>query len=105
MHFTDEALQILARHPGEESMSSRKDLEAKVASLLFLVLRTGRGRPSLLQWVQRALRDVAPAWHPGRPLDPEWAAPRLARLLCAQLLQRIRARHDTVASRETVVAH
>ncbi|HTU22552.1 MAG TPA: hypothetical protein VMG10_31225 [Gemmataceae bacterium] len=105
MNFTDESLQILAQQLGENSVSSRAELEAKVAPLLCLVLRTGQGRPSLVQWVQRALPRVAPASRLGRPVDPEWAAPRLARLLCSQLLQRIRTRRNTVAKPETIVTH
>jgi hypothetical protein len=105
MNCTDESLQILARQLGEPSVSSRAELEAKVAPLLCLVLRTGQGRPSLVQWVQRALPRVAPASRLGCPLDPEWAAPRLARLLCSQLLQKIRARCDTVVNRESVTVH
>lgn len=104
MNFTDESLQILARQLGEESVSSRAELEAKVTPLLCLVLRTGQGRPSLVLWVQRALRRVAPASRLGRPIDPEWAAPRLARLLCSQLLEKIRRHHNTVARPETLVA-
>jgi hypothetical protein len=105
MDFTDESLQILARQLGEASVSSRAELEAKVAPLLCLVLRTGEGRPSLVQWVQRALRRVAPDSRLGRSVDPEWAAPRLARLLCSQLLQQIRVHRNTVAKPETLAAH
>jgi hypothetical protein len=105
MDFTDESLQILARQLGEESVASRAELEAKVAPLLGLILRTGQGRPSLVQWVQRALHFVAPASQPGRRVDPEWAAPRLAQLLCSQLLAKIRARRDTVANPKTIMAH
>ena len=105
MNFTEESLQILARQLGEESVSSRAELESKFAPLLCLILRTGQGRPSLVQWVQHALRRLAPASRLGSRVDPEWAAPRLARLLCTQLLQQIHAHRNTVANPETIVAH
>ncbi|SRR5579883_3232346 len=104
MNFTDEALQILARQMGEDSVSNRGELEQKLSQLLYLILRTGKGRPPLLQWVQRTLAVVAPASRIGRPVDPKWAAPRLARLLCLQLLQNVRAQRDTVVNRQTLVA-
>jgi hypothetical protein len=104
VNFTDEALQMLAQKLGEKSVSSREDLEAKVTSLLSLVLRTGQGRPSLVQWVQRSLQVVSPASRFGDDVDAEWAAPRLARLLCSQLLHQIRCRRATAVSRESVVA-
>jgi hypothetical protein len=104
MNFTDDALQILARQMGEDSVSNRGELEQKLSQLLYLVLRTGKGRPPLLQWVQRTLAVVAPTSRIGRPVDPKWAAPRLARLLCLQLLQNVRAQRDTVVNRQTLVA-
>jgi hypothetical protein len=105
MHSMNEALQILARQMGEDNVSSRAELEAKLAPLLRLVLRTGQGYPSLLQWVRLTLAVAAPASRFGGQVDPEWAAPYLARLLCLQLLQDVRAQRDTVVNRQTVVAH
>jgi hypothetical protein len=102
MKLTDESLQILARQLGQENVSSREELEARVAPLLRLVVRTGQGRPSLVKWVQRVLPQMAPAARMGRSVDPDWAAPRLARLLCSQLLQRIHVGRDTMASRDTI---
>lgn len=104
MNFTDESLQILARQLGEEHVSSRAELEARVAPLLSLVVRTGQGRPSLVQWVKRTLPLMVPASQRARCVDPEWAAPRLARLLCSQLLQSIHATRNTVISCDTLVA-
>ena len=104
MNFTDEALQIVARQLGEESVSNREELEAKLAPLLSLIIQTGLGRPSLVQWVQRHLRVVAPASRFGHAVDAEWAAPRMARLLCSQLLQTIRCQRATLAHRETAMA-
>jgi hypothetical protein len=102
MNFTDEALQILAQQLGDDALSSRGELESKLAKLLYLVLRTGRGRPPLVQWVQRTLAVVAPASRTGRAVDPKWAAPRLARLLCLQLLQNVRSKQGTMVNRQTV---
>jgi|SRR5262249_32806835 len=104
MNFTDEALQILTQQMGEDAVSSRGELEANLSQLLYLVLRTGQGRPPLVQWVQRTLAVVAPASRIGRPVDPKWAAPRLARLLCLQLLHNVRGQRDTMVGRQTVVA-
>ena len=102
MNFTDEELQILAQQMGEDALSSRSELEAKLAKLLYLVLRTGRGRPPLVQWVQRTLAVVAPTSRMGRAVDPKWAARRLARLLCLQLLQTVRSQQGTMVNRQTV---
>jgi hypothetical protein len=102
MDFTIEALQILARQMGEGNVSSRHELEAKLAPLLCLVLRTGKGRPPLLKWVRLALPVVAPAARFGDQVDPEWAARRLARLLCSQMLQDVRVKRDTLVKRQTV---
>lgn len=104
MHSMNEALQILARQMGEDTVSSRAELEARLTPLLRLVLRTGQGYPSLLQWVRLTLALAAPPLRFGGRVDPEWAAPYLARLLCLQLLQDARAQRDTVVNRQTVVA-
>jgi hypothetical protein len=100
----NKALQILARQMGEEDVSSCAELEAKLTPLLRLVLRTGQGYPSLLQWVQSALPAVVSASRLGGQVDPEWAAPYLARLLCSQLLRDFRAQRGTMVNRQTVVA-
>jgi hypothetical protein len=105
MDTSNEELQILARRLGEDHVSSRADLEAKLALLLSLVLRTGRASPSLLQWVRRALPAVSPASHFGDRVDPESAAPRLARLLCLQLIQGVRAQRDSLVKGQTVVGY
>ncbi len=105
MHSTTEALQILARQLGEESLSSRAELEAKMAPLLCLVLRTGQGHPSLLQWVRFALPAVALTLRIGGGVVPECPTLHLARLLCAQLLQDVRVHGDTIVNRQTVVAY
>lgn len=100
----NQALQILARQMSEGNVSTCAELEAKLTPLLSLVLRTGRGYPSLLQWVRLTLAVATPALPFGGRVDPEWAVPYLARLLSLQLLQDVRAQRDTVLNRRTVVA-
>jgi hypothetical protein len=105
MNFTDETLQILARQLGGDTAFSRVDLEASLARLLSLVLRTGRGHPVLVQWVQLNLPEVDPGARFGPTIDASRVAPPLARLLCSQLFRKVRARRDTVGERQTVLAH
>lgn len=102
MYSTSETLQILARQMGEGNVSSRAELEAKLAPLLCLILRTGRGHPTLLQWVQVTLPSVAPAVRWGGQVDPKETAQHLARLLCLQLLRGVRAQRDTHIKRHTL---
>jgi hypothetical protein len=104
MNSTSKTLQILAQQLGEDNVSSRAELEAKLAPLLRLVLRTGQGHPSLLQCVRSALPVVAPAMPLGGQVDLEWAALKLARLLCSQLLRDVRAQQDTMVNRQTLAA-
>ena len=56
------------------------------------VLRTGAGLPHLVQWVHTTLPQVEAAGDRGRPVDPDRAHRRVARLLCATLLRRSPAR-------------
>jgi hypothetical protein len=104
MSFRSEALQILARQMGQDNVFSRAELETKLASLLRLVLRTGQGHPSLLQWVRLMLPEVAPAWPFGGQINLEGTAQHLARLLCGQLLWNVRAQRGTLAACHTVLA-
>lgn len=104
MNFTDEALRILARQMGEDTVPSRAELEAKLTRLLSLILRTEHGHPSLVRWVRHHLAEVAPTARFGCPFAAKSAAPRLARLLCLQMLRSTRSHRDTVVSRRTVVA-
>lgn len=97
-----EVLHIPNRPMGEDNASRRAELEAKLTPLLYLVLRTGQGAPSLVQWVRLALPVVAPARGFGGSVDPEWAATRLARLLCLQMLQDVRGGRGTTVNRQTV---
>lgn len=104
MNFTDEALRILARQMGADGACSREELEAKVTPLLRVVVQTGVGRPSLVQWVRDHLDLVAPVDRAGRHIDARWAAPRLARLLCSQLLEKVRVEGAMTGACETLVA-
>lgn len=103
MHSTSEELQMLARRMGQDKVSCRAELEAKLTPLLSLVLQTGRASPSLLQWVRQALPIVAPRMAFGGQADPEWESRHLARMLCSQLLRDIRAQRDSVVNRQTIV--
>ena len=102
MHSTGETLQILARQMGEVNVSNRAELEAKLAPLLGLILRTGRGHPTLLEWVRLTLPLVAPAVRSDGEVDPKETAEHLARLLCLQLLRGVRAQRDTHVKRHTL---
>jgi hypothetical protein len=102
MNFTEEALRILARQLGADEGASREELEERVTPLLCGVLRTGAGRPSLVRFVRRHVRLVTP--HLDDKVDPQWAAPQLARLLIAHLLRQIRAEGVPGGARDTVMA-
>ncbi len=105
MDFTDEAVQTLARRMyGSDggSVSSREEMEELLVPMIRCVLRTGRGQPLLRHWVERNLPAVALASPPGQVVKPEWAAPRMARLLCSQMLQ-VQADQGRAATHETVV--
>jgi hypothetical protein len=103
MHSTNEELQILAQRMGEDNVSSRAELEARLAPLLSLVLQTGLASPSLLQWVRFTLPAVAPSLNLRRRVDLEWAAVHLARRLCWQLHQDICGQRKSTANRQTFV--
>ncbi|HEY2148336.1 MAG TPA: hypothetical protein VGH32_10390 [Pirellulales bacterium] len=87
----DSALQRLADRIDISGASPNRVREALEASLIPLVrraLRHGAGFPQLVQWVQRTLPQVQAGQDRTRPVDPEIAAPPLARLLCATLLRK-----------------
>lgn len=104
MNFTDEAMQILARQLGASFVASRAELEEIVAPLVRVVLRTGRGRPSIVRFVRQHLRIVAPMSRDEESVDAEWATPRLARLLIAHRLRHLHRERSRASVRETVVA-
>ena len=100
----DNALQTLAERmgcAGAPPHHVREKLEANLVPLVRRVLRSGAGRPELVQWVRTTLPQITAGRDRTRPVDPDQAAPPLARLLCATLL---RPRSDRPAfAAETVV--
>jgi hypothetical protein len=74
--------------------SVRASLEASLTPLVRRALRHGAGLPQLVQWVQRTLPQVQAGRDRSRPMDPDSAAPPLARLLCATLLSKRTGRPD-----------
>lgn len=103
MDFTDEALRYLARRMGRSERVSREAMEALFVPMIRVALRTGRGQPRLLDWVARHLPAVADSPDRTEPIDPEWAAPRMARMLCSQMLQHVQVEPAWRGSGETVV--
>lgn len=95
MSFPHDALQAFAdrmRCGDAPPHRVREKLEASLVPIVRRVLRTGAGQPQLVQWVRKTLPQVEAGQDHTRPLDPEQAAPPLARLLCATLLRRPPAR-------------
>jgi len=105
MNFTDEALRILSSklYRQGSAITSRGEMEAMLLMMIRVALRTGLGRPEIVRWVKKTLPAMAPAARPGDQTDPEWAAPCMARLLCAQLLRHVRAEPTRREACETVV--
>jgi hypothetical protein len=90
MSFPDNALQKFADRLGcgdAPRERVRETLEASLIPLVRRVLRSGAGIPQLVGWVQATLPQVEADQDRTRPLDPDLAAPHLARLLCATLLR------------------
>jgi hypothetical protein len=110
MNTSDDALYKLAAQMrcGSAPYPDRETLEASLVPLIRRVIRSGRGLPPLVQWVQRHL--PGPGVEPGREdhADPAWAAPSMARLLCDKLLEQFRspsARSGRHAGAAGVAAH
>ena len=115
MNTPDDAFYKLAAQMrcGSAPYPDRETLEASLVPLIRRAIRSGRGLPTLVQWVQRHLPGPAGDGHdPGGHSDPAWAAPSMARLLCDKLLEQFRSqparggRHTGAAgtpARETVV--
>ena len=106
MNHTDDALQLLARRiygAYGEDVRDRATLEADLVPMIRCAMRTGRGQPAIVDWVKRNLPTFVASGASGQPVDPEWAAPRMARLMCAQMLRNVRAEQDRTATRETIV--
>ncbi len=86
------------------AMQRRAEMEATLLPMVRCVLRTGRGHPRLVRWVQRALPAVAGPQRPGQPVDLDRTAGPVARLVCTAMVEQERFRPDgDVASRETIV--
>lgn len=103
MNFGDEALRFLAQRMWGEKQASREEIEAVFAPMIRVAMRTGRGQPVLVDWVARNLPALTPTIRPGDPVDVDWAAPRMARLLCSQMLHNIQVERAWVGPRETIV--
>jgi hypothetical protein len=93
MNFTDEALRSLSwKLCGEDTViQSRAQMEGMLLTMIRVAMRTGLGRPQIVQWVKDTLPAMTPVARDGEKTDLEWAAPRLARLLCSEMLQQVRA--------------
>jgi hypothetical protein len=104
MNFPHDSLQSLADRMGcgREPHRVRETLEASLIPMVRRALRSGAGLPQLVQWVQTTLPQLQVGQDRTRPVDPERAAPPLARLLCAKLLDRRAARTPVLAT-DTVV--
>jgi hypothetical protein len=103
MNFSDEALQFLARRMCGDKLASREEMEAVFVPMIRVAMRTGRGQWVLVEWVARNLPALSSSFSSVDKIDPEWAAPRMARLLCSQMLQKVQAERAWVGPRETVV--
>ena len=89
MTHGNESLQALADRMGcgAAPQQLRDTLEASLTPLVHRALRSGTGMPQLVEWVQSNLPRVDAGRDRTRPVDPDRAAPPLARLLCATLLR------------------
>ncbi len=84
-------------------VSNREEMEATLVPIIRVALRSGRGQPVVVEWVERNLPVVVPAPQRGRGMDLDWAAPRMARLLCSQMLQKVQSELVAAGPRKTVV--
>ena len=103
MHYSDEAVRLVARQMGAEAVANREDLEARFTPLIRTVLRTGYGRPGLVNWLRKHLPYTAPPAGFHNSVEAERFAPRMARLLCAQLLKNVQNKMTCASTRDTVV--
>ena len=104
--MANNALQTFADRMGcstKPQQQVRAELEASLIPLVRRVLRSGAGMPELVQWVQATLPQVRTGQDRTRPVDPDRAAPPLARLLCATLLRQTPTR-PSAGTAETVLA-
>src|SRR5438045_4092375 len=83
MNNWDHSLQALSaemRRGPAARPAARAEMEERLTPLIRCVLRTGAGVPALVRWVRRTLPHLPSA-------GPEQTAPRMARLLCAELFR------------------
>ena len=95
---------LLPTSRGEQLPRRLGTFEVSLATIIRRVLRGGRGRPRLVQWVQQLVSEQAEQRDRGHRKGLEWMAAVLARQLCAELLQQRGAGlrtgpdiHDTLA--------
>lgn len=69
------------REPDVQQPNTRAEWVEMLTPLICCALRTGAGRPALVQWVQRALPYFPAA-------DAEELAPRMARVLSVEMMRR-----------------
>jgi hypothetical protein len=94
MKYEDNSMQALAvqvRRKSPAPSSVRAAVEERLTPLIRCVLRTGAGVPELVQWVRRTLPQLPSG-------NADLTAPRMARLLCAELFRQGRPL-DTVLGR------
>jgi hypothetical protein len=106
MTSNDQAMRQLARllsSNGGTAVSDREEGEAILLPMIRVAMRTGRGEPVLVEWVEDQLLADSPASNSERGGRLEWAAPRLARLLFSEMQQHIRAGQARAEARETLV--
>jgi hypothetical protein len=107
MLTSEQAVHRLAdrmRCPEGSVAQRRANLEATLVPMVRCVLRTGRGHPRLIRWVQRALPAVTGPQGSGQPLDLDRTAGPVARLVFQEMVEQERFRPDgEAAGRETVV--
>jgi hypothetical protein len=92
--YSSQTLAVQVRRKSPAPPGVRAAVEERLTPLIRCVLRTGAGVPELVQWVRRTLPQLPSG-------NAESTAPRMARLLCAELFRQ--GRHvDTVIGRLTV---
>jgi hypothetical protein len=82
----------------------RAKMEATLLPMVRCVLRTGRGHPRLVRWVQRALPEVASHQRPDQPLDLDRTAGPVARRVFEEMVEQERfCPEASLSGQETLV--